>query len=214
MTKTLAPRTPANPRTLLEGILDQPELMRAVQALPPASLLRLIDRVGLEDAGELVALTTVDQLRRVFDVKGRDESKPLLVLVDSIAMAESLAVGITPRARALMASHWPGALTLVLRARAGLPRELTAGTGTIGVRLSAHPVARRLVSALGSPLTAPSANLQGGAPPTTAAGVLRVFDGAIDLVLDGGATAGGPPSTVVDVTVDAPRVLRQGAVRL
>jgi L-threonylcarbamoyladenylate synthase len=153
-------------------------------------------------------------VRRVFDVKGRDESKPLLVLVDSIAMAESLAADVTEQARALMASHWPGALTLVLRARAGLPRELTGGTGTIGVRLSAHPVARRLVSALGSPLTAPSANLQGGAPPTTAAGVLRVFDGAVDLVLDGGATAGGPPSTVVDVTVDAPRVLRQGAVRL
>lgn len=153
-------------------------------------------------------------VRRVFDVKGRDESKPLLVLVDSITMAESLAADVTEQARALMVSHWPGALTLVLRARAGLPRELTAGTGTIGVRLSSHPIARRLVSALGGPLTAPSANLQGGAPPTTAADVLRVFDGAIDLVLDGGATAGGPPSTVVDVTADVPRVLRQGAVPL
>src|SRR6478609_3614091 len=67
MTKTLTPRTPANPRTLLGRILAEPELVSAVQALPPASLLRLIDRVGLEDAGELVALTTVDQLRRVFD---------------------------------------------------------------------------------------------------------------------------------------------------
>jgi hypothetical protein len=67
MAKTLVPRTPATPRTLLERILDQPDLLRAVQALPPASLLRLIDRVGLEDAGEVVALMTVDQLRRVFD---------------------------------------------------------------------------------------------------------------------------------------------------
>jgi hypothetical protein len=67
MPKTLAPRTPANPHTLLGRILDQPDLVSAVQALPPAALLRLIDRVGLEDAGELVALTTVDQLRRVFD---------------------------------------------------------------------------------------------------------------------------------------------------
>jgi hypothetical protein len=67
MTKTLAPRTSANPRTLLERILGQPDLVSAVQALPPAAVLRLIDRVGLEDAGELVALTTVDQLRRVFD---------------------------------------------------------------------------------------------------------------------------------------------------
>src|ERR1700733_13747011 len=67
MTKTLAPRTSANPRTLLERILGRPDLVGAVQASPPAALLRLIDRVGLEDAGELVALTTVDQLRRVFD---------------------------------------------------------------------------------------------------------------------------------------------------
>lgn len=151
---------------------------------------------------------------RVVELKGRDESKPLLVLVDSMAMAESLAIEVTPRARALMRSHWPGALTLVLRARGGLPRALTAGTGTIGVRLSPHPIARRLVAALGSPVTAPSANLEGGAPPTTAADVLRVFDGAIDLVLDGGATAGGPASSVVDVTGEWPRVLRQGAVRI
>jgi len=153
-------------------------------------------------------------VRRVFDVKGRDESKPLLVLVDSIAMAESLAAEVTEQARELMASHWPGALTLVLRARAGLPRELTAGTGTIGVRLSPHPIARRLVAALGSPVTAPSANLEGASPPTTAAEVLRVFDGAIDLVLDGGATPGGLASSVVDVTGERPRVLRQGAVRI
>jgi hypothetical protein len=67
MAKTLAPRTPANPRALLERILNQPDLVSALQTLPPATLLRLIDRVGLEDAGELVALTTVDQLRRMFD---------------------------------------------------------------------------------------------------------------------------------------------------
>ena len=152
-------------------------------------------------------------VRRVFSVKGRGEGKPLLVLVDSIAMAERVAE-VTARARELMARHWPGALTLVLRARDGLPPELTAGTGTIGVRLSPHPVARRLVGVLGSPLTAPSANVADGPPPTTAAAVLAVFDGAIDLVLDGGATAGGPPSTVVDVTTDASRVLRQGAVPL
>jgi L-threonylcarbamoyladenylate synthase len=152
-------------------------------------------------------------VRRVFAVKGRDPGKPLLVLVDSIAMAEDLGE-MTPRARELTARHWPGALTLVLRARGGLPPELTAGTGTIGVRLSPHPVARGLVRALGAPVTAPSANLAESPPPTTAGAVLAVFDGAIDLVLDGGVTAGGPPSTVVDVTTDTPRVLRQGAVPL
>jgi L-threonylcarbamoyladenylate synthase len=153
-------------------------------------------------------------VRRVFGLKGRDQSKPLLVLVDSIAMAERLAGEVTALARELMIRHWPGALTLVLRASAGLPPELTAGTGTIGLRLSSHPVARRLVRALGGPVTAPSANRAGAAPPTTAADVLAVFGGAIDLVLDGGVTAGGPASTVVDVTTATPRVLRHGAVAI
>jgi L-threonylcarbamoyladenylate synthase len=152
--------------------------------------------------------------RRVCAVKGRSESKPLLVLVDSIAMAESLAADVTPRARELMNRHWPGPLTLVLRARLDLPRVLTAGTGTIGMRMSRHPVARGLVRALGAPVTAPSANPEGGAPPTTAAQVLKAFDGMIDLVIDGGPTAGGPASTVVDVTTDAELVLRAGVVTL
>jgi L-threonylcarbamoyladenylate synthase len=98
-----------------------------------------------------------------------------------------------------------------MRARAELPTELTAGTGTIGVRLSGHPVARGLVRALGGPVTAPSANLEDAAPPTSVADVLRALDGAIDLALDGGVTAGGPASSVVDVTADPPRILRQGA---
>jgi L-threonylcarbamoyladenylate synthase len=153
-------------------------------------------------------------LRRVYAVKGRSESKPLLVLIDSIAMAESLAAEVTPRARELMGRHWPGPLTLVLRARPDLPPVLTAGTGTIGMRMSPHPVARGLVRALGAPVTAPSANPEGGAPPTSAAQVLKAFDGRIDLVIDGGPTAGGPASTVVDVTTDAELVLRAGAVTL
>jgi L-threonylcarbamoyladenylate synthase len=152
-------------------------------------------------------------VRRVFAVKGRPEGKPLLVLVDSVAMAERVAE-VTPLGRELMARHWPGALTLVLRARACVPAEVTAGTGTIGVRWSPHPVARGLVAALGAPVTAPSANRADAPPPTTAAAVLAAFDGAVDLVLDGGPAAGGPPSTVADVTADAPRVLRRGAVAL
>jgi len=153
-------------------------------------------------------------VRRVFEVKGRSEGKPLLVLVDSIAMAERLATAVSPRARELMARHWPGALTLVLPARPEIPAEVTAGGGTIGVRLSAHPVARALVAALGAPVTAPSANPSDRPAPTTAAQVVAYFAGGVPLVLDGGATAGGEPSTVLDVTVEPPRVIRAGAVKV
>jgi L-threonylcarbamoyladenylate synthase len=151
-------------------------------------------------------------VRRVFEVKGRPASMPLLVLVDSEAMVGRVAPEIPARARELITRHWPGALTLVLRASAGLPAELTAGTGTVGVRLPAHATARALVRALGAPVTAPSANPTGAEPPKTAAAVLSHFGDALDLVLDGGPTPGGAPSTVVDVTVDPPRVIRQGAV--
>ena len=151
-------------------------------------------------------------VRRVFEVKGRPASMPLLVLVDSEAMVGRVAPEIPARARELITRHWPGALTLVFRAAAGLPAELTAGTGTIGVRLPAHATARALVRALGAPVTAPSANPTGAEPPTTAGAVLAHFGDALDLVLDGGPTPGGAPSTVVDVTVDPPRVIRQGAV--
>jgi L-threonylcarbamoyladenylate synthase len=152
-------------------------------------------------------------VRRIFEVKRRPESKPLLVLVDSVEMVERLAV-ISEPARRLMAQHWPGALTLVLPAQPSVPVEVTAGTGTVGVRLSPHPIARGLARALGGPVTAPSANRSDDPPPTTADAVLRDLDGAIALVLDGGPTAGGLASTVLDVTVDPPRVIRQGAVRV
>lgn len=151
-------------------------------------------------------------VRRVFEAKGRPASMPLLLLVDSRAMAASVVAEIPPRAVELMDRHWPGPLTLVLRAAPQVPAAVTAGTGTVGVRVPAHAVARALVRALGEPVTAPSANRTGGAPPVTAAEVLAQLGDALDLILDAGATPGGAPSTVLDVTVDPPRVIRQGAV--
>lgn len=193
-------------------------------AAPPTAAM--VEAAAVLRAGGLVAFPTetfyglgaaalqAGAARRIFEVKGRPEGKPLLVLVDSIAMVEAVAAEVPAAVRTLMARHWPGALTLVLRAADRVPTEVTAGSGTVGVRLSAHPVALALVRALGEPVTAPSANPAGLAPPTTAAAVLTHFRGHIEMVLDGGPTAGGSPSTVLDVTVDPPRVLRAGAVRL
>jgi len=153
-------------------------------------------------------------LARVFAVKGRPESKPLLVLVDSVAMVESLVSEVPARVRELMARHWPGALTLVLKAAAHVPERLTAGTGTVGVRMPGHPVALALVRAARLAVTAPSANPSGAEPPTTALAVRRHFEGAVDLILDGGPTAGGAGSTIADCTVWPPRVLRRGPVAI
>ena len=177
-------------------------------------------------AGGLVALPTetfyglgahaFDEraVARIFEVKGRPAEKPLLVLVDSFEMVARVAREVPDLGRRLAARYWPGPLTLVLPAHPAVPAALTAGTGTIGVRLSGHAVARALVAAVGAPVTAPSANLHGGASPRTADEVIAALGGGIDLVLDGGATPGGPPSTVLDLTGAGPAILRPGAVVL
>jgi L-threonylcarbamoyladenylate synthase len=151
---------------------------------------------------------------RVFRAKGRPADKPLLVLVESAERAAAVVAELPGPARRLIARYWPGPLTLILRARPELPHALTAGTGTIGLRVPDHPVARGLARAAGFPITAPSANLHGGASPRTAAEVLTGLGEAVDLVLDGGPTAGGAPSTVLDLTGDRPRLVRAGAVVL
>lgn len=157
------------------------------------------------------AMSSEEAVARIFRVKGRPESKPLLVLVESVPMAEMVAE-VSATARELMARHWPGALTLILPARPSVPVPVTAGTGTVGVRYSAHPVASALVRALHEPVTAPSANRSGEAAPTTAEEVLAAFAGEIEVLIDGGPTAGGLPSTVLDLTVSPPCVRRQGVV--
>ena len=155
-----------------------------------------------------------DAVLRVFRAKGRPDDKPLLVLVDSVAMAEAVVTEIPARARTLMARHWPGPLTIILRARSHVPAALTAGTGTIGVRVSGHPLARALVHAVARPVTAPSANPHGASSPRTAEEGGASLGAAVDLVLDGGPTPGGPPSTLVDATGEAMRVVRAGAIVL
>jgi L-threonylcarbamoyladenylate synthase len=144
-------------------------------------------------------------------VRGREEAKPILVLVRDLAMAETVAAELPPAARRLAARFWPGALTLVLPARAGLPAPLTAGTGTIGVRVPAHPAARGLVAGLGAPVTAPSANPPGAEPPRTLAAVHAYFGDAVAVYVDGGALPGGA-STVASVGGGTLRVLRAGPV--
>ena len=196
--------------------------VRAVDPAAPSPAI-LADAAAVLAGGGVVAFPTetfyglavraldAPAVARLFALKGRPRSSPILVLVDEPARIEAFA-RVSDVARAFMDRHWPGALTLVLHAGAGVPPELTAGTGTVGVRQPGHAVARGLAAAAGGPITAPSANLSGEPPPTTAAEVRRVFDGQIELILDGGATPGGAPSTVLDVTVDPPRVIRAGAV--
>jgi len=147
----------------------------------------------------------------VNELKGR-EGKPILVLVSDAVEAGRLLAAETRLFGALAAAHWPGPLTLVAAAAAGVPALLTAGTGTVGVRLPADEAARRLVRVCGGALTATSANRAGLPPARTALEAAASFPEGLALVLDGGATTAELPSTVLDVTGESPRLVREGAV--
>lgn len=149
---------------------------------------------------------------RVFALKGRSPAKAISVLVRDEAMLRQLVPVIPTAAERLMERFWPGRLTLVLAANPALPAALTGGRGTIGVRLPAHPVCRGLLARLGVPITATSANLAGGSGAHTVDQVPRSIRQRVDLVLDAGPLPPGAGSTVVDLTVEPLRILREGAV--
>jgi L-threonylcarbamoyladenylate synthase len=150
-------------------------------------------------------------LERLRALKGRGE-KAISVLIDGDAMLARLCAEVPPLAAELMRRHWPGALTIALPARPGLPAALVSD-GFVAVRQSPHPLARAMVTHFGGPVTTTSANRAGEPPATTGAAVTAALGDGCHL-LDGGATTGGAPSTLVRVRGDAVEVLRRGAVDL
>ena len=154
----------------------------------------------------------VGALQKVFQIKGREEHKPLLLLLADRTWVPGLVKDIPAVAESLMENFWPGPLTLIFEASPRLPLLLTGGTGKVGLRISSHPAAEALVQKVGRAITGTSANLSGQPSASLAAEVSQSLGRQIDAVLDGGETAGGLGSTVLDVTGERPRIIRQGVV--
>lgn len=154
-----------------------------------------------------------DALDRVRRLKGRAEDKPLLLLVDGVARARRVAPGAPSLLERLAGAFWPGPLTLVLPAPAGLHPALVGPGGGVAIRHPAHPVAEALVGRCDRPLTGTSAN-RSGDPAADRPDAIRLHRQSRLLagILDAGPTPGGPPSTLLDLTGERPRVLRPGAV--
>lgn len=151
-------------------------------------------------------------VERIFRIKGRGFHNPIALIVASERELIPLAEEPSPAGRILIKAFWPGPLTLLFRAAPAVLPMLTASTGKIGVRVSSHPVARLLAAGLSGPLTATSANRTGGPECTSAAAVLDALGSSLDAVIDGGTTPGGSGSTLLDVTVEPPLILREGAI--
>ncbi|HJU04280.1 MAG TPA: L-threonylcarbamoyladenylate synthase [Nitrospiraceae bacterium] len=157
-----------------------------------------------------VSVSDEAAIRRVVAIKGRPDGKAILVLIAERADLTGLITGMTAASEVLINQCWPGPLTLIMSASPSVSPLLTGGTGTIGVRQPAHPALHRVLSHVG-PLTGTSANRSGFPPCCTAQEVQSAFGSEVDLILDGGRTPGGMPSTIVN-TVGGIHMVREGAL--
>ena len=183
----------------------------------------IFDRaISILEGGGLIALPTDtvyglaadpwngEAVKRLYEAKDRSELKSIPVLLRGEAAINKVAVDLPERVRAIAEKFWPGPLTIVVRRKSELPSEISA-TDTVGVRAPDHEFALALLKKYG-PIAATSANRSGKPAAMTAEQVVSTLGGMIDLIVDGGETAGGVPSTVVDFTASSPILLREGPI--
>ncbi len=150
-------------------------------------------------------------VEKIYEIKGRDPGKPLLLLIDSVSKLENLVEKPSAASSKLMQVFWPGPLTLLFKPKSSTIHE-NISANLIGIRQPGNPVTRNILSALDHPLTAPSANISGGNPATTAQQVQEVFGEKVELILDAGECKGEKPSTIVNATDSPARLIRAGEI--
>lgn len=149
---------------------------------------------------------------KIYSAKGRPSDNPLIVHIADMSALDVLAKDIPKEAYKLADAFWPGPLTMVLKKKDIVPYGTTGGLDTVAIRMPSHPVARRLIEKSGVYIAAPSANLSGRPSPTKALHVIEDMNGRIDMIIDGGAIEIGVESTIVDLTVEVPMILRPGYI--
>lgn len=150
----------------------------------------------------------------LFSVKKRPAHKPILLLASEIQQLDQYVKYIPSQYQTYIETYWPGPLTLIFPANDDLPETLTAGTGTIGIRLTPHPIARELINLLGHPITATSANISNEEPARTADQVRRTFRDKLGCVIDGGPADQGLGSTILSIHGEKLCILREGRIQL
>lgn len=143
-------------------------------------------------------------ITKLYEVKNRPRSKPFTAHISGIKMIEKMSCKVTRGAKALIDRFWPGPLTIILKSENGKK---------IGFRMPANRIALEFIKAVGAPIAASSANLSGKAAPTSTEEILKDLEGKVDMVLDAGLTDIGLESTVIDLTAEPPKVLREGAIK-
>jgi len=155
-----------------------------------------------------------EAVKKIYIAKGRPSDNPLILHISDVLQLNELVLEITPVAKILMDSFWPGPMTLVMKKKPIVSNTVSGGLDTVAVRLPESEIARKLISLAKTPVAAPSANSSGRPSPTKAKHVLDDLDGKIDMIIDGGNCKVGLESTVIDVTGDEAIILRPGGVTL
>lgn len=192
------------------GCITEPaDMERAVQHLKDGGVVAMPTDTLYGLAADVFNPTALD---RIFAVKGRSEDLALPVLVSGWKQVESVTKDIPPRAKNLAERFWPGGLTMVLLKADRVPDRLTAGGPTVAVRMPGHPVPIELIKGLGGPITGTSANVSGGPDPSDLAELTDQMEGRVDYITKSGPAPRGTPSTIVDITSQQPKLLREGAI--
>jgi len=186
----------------------------------------LIEAVKIISEGGIVAFptesfyglgvdaTNTDAVENLFTIKKRDHNSPILILISSLRNLPQYVAYTPSSAKRLGEKFWPGGLTMIFQSSPIVSPALTSSTGKVGIRISSHPLAHSLSKTLNVPITATSANISGMPPCINANQVVKYFNNAVDLILDGGETQGNYPSTILDVTIDPPLIIREGMVKV
>ncbi len=191
--------------------LPQDEIDQAVEALRQGEVVAFPTETVY---GLGADASNPDAVRKIFELKGRPATHPLIVHIDSARSLERWALSVPPSAAALAEKFWPGPLTLILRRAPAVDLAITGGQDTVAVRVPGHPVAQQLLRAFGSGIAAPSANRYGRISPTRPEHVRDEFGDDVGIVLDGGDCKIGLESTIVSCVDTVPRILRPGVLTL
>lgn len=199
--------TPDQPRTLQAGTSET--IRSAVRTLRDGGIMAVptdtvFGIVGLFDSEVAIG--------RIYKLKGRPQSKPLPLLLGTAADLPLVTPTVPQSIWPLIGAFWPGPLTLVLPAHRMVSSLITARTGTVGVRVPAHPAVLDVLEAVNLPLVSTSANLSGKTPAGTAMDVVSELGNAVDLVIDSPSPGSGVASTVLDLTVSPPLIRRKGSI--
>ncbi len=193
-------------------------------SLSPTQEQQLCEAGEILKAGGLVAFPTEtvyglggdalnpDSSRKIYAAKGRPSDNPLIVHIANMDALEAIVETVSDEAKKVAEAFWPGPLTIILPKSQKVPHETTGGLDTVAVRMPAHPVARKLIEHAGGYVAAPSANTSGKPSPTVAKYVVEDMSGRIDLIIDGGEVGIGLESTIIDLTVSPPQILRPGYI--